>query len=554
MLDSTGLPADRITMFEVLMLSDLTDEQKKAVQKLYQEKLANDARIQTKLADLWLKELNDHPELVACGMESETHPVPNALNSRDQQIEMMRIHSYAKLSRYVSPKRMDSKQAPEKSLEYYRDQEKPLIDEINQVQKDTWKAVEGKLTAKQVDGLKQNRKAWVDSTKSRNAIAQSQASTPATKASPVQSPTQFHNSLLPKRQPNTRMGKRKGDVYGAGCRVDSQLLTPANVYFGQYLVQHSYRLEGAWRVVRRRVPIEPGENEQAAVVTMTVDKYGTLSDTTLTSSSGNKEIDDQIMSVVAQATEPSGQFAALRWLPPGAPEKVEIRSTFRYNAVAKDTGQLTIEATQPKDFDYGPYMLELKKHALQAWFPPRRGKDSRDVTVTFSILKNGEIQYPTLLDPSGELDLDQSALDALKELVKAGTLPPLPSGADKLILQVIFHVLLPTHEHSLATSVATDNFSIDFDKYALDVQRKLQANWHVPANVGQKPRRVVYKLNLFSAIGEGQSAVFSCGNTEADLATSWAISTAARTTAKPDGMPIPSEFQFTFNYNPPGNH
>jgi TonB C terminal len=554
MLDNTGLPADRITMFEVLMLSDLTEEQKKVVQQLYQEKLANDTRIQTKLADLWLKELNDHPELVACGMQSETHPVPNILNSHDQQIEMMRIRSYAELSRYVSPKRMDSKQAPEKSLEFYRDQEKPLIDELNQIQKATWKAVESKLTAKQVEVLKQNRKAGVDSRNSRIAIAQSRASTPVTKPTPVQRPTQFNNSQSPSRQLTTRTGKRKGDVYGAGCRVDSELLTPADVYFGQYLVTHSYRLEGAWRVVRRRVPIEPGENEQTAVVTMIVDKHGTLSDTTLTSSSGNKEIDDQIMNVVAQATEPSGQFEALRWLPPGAPEKIKIRSTFRYNAVAKDTGQLSIDATEPKKFDYGPYIVELKKHALQAWFPPRRGNDSRDVTVTFSIFKNGEIRYPTLLDPSGELDLDQSALDTLQALVKAGPLPPLPSGADNLILQVIFHVGLARHEHSLATYIPADSFNTDIDKYALDVQRKLQANWHVPANVGQKPRRVVHKLNLFSPIGVGESAVFSCGNTEADLAASWALSTTARTAPKPDGMPIPSEFQFTFNYNPPGKH
>jgi TonB family protein len=71
------------------------------------------------------------------------------------------------------------------------------------------------------------------------------------------------------------------------------------------------------------------------------------------------------------------------------------------------------------------YMAAMKLSIRQKWQPPRGLEEHRLVT-TFTIVKDGSIVDPTVIESSGNPLVDQSAMDALKA---ASPLEPLPKGA-----------------------------------------------------------------------------------------------------------------------------
>jgi TonB family protein len=79
--------------------------------------------------------------------------------------------------------------------------------------------------------------------------------------------------------------------------------------------------------------------------------------------------------------------------------------------------------------DFGDYMAKMKTRIQKCWHPPV-SLTSRRLVAVFSILRNGNIVNPTIVEGSGVKDLDQSALTALHE---ASPLPPLPAHSPKSV-------------------------------------------------------------------------------------------------------------------------
>ena len=75
--------------------------------------------------------------------------------------------------------------------------------------------------------------------------------------------------------------------------------------------------------------------------------------------------------------------------------------------------------------DLRPYIATIKKAINSKWQPPK-GLEDHKVMTTFTILKDGTIQQPEVIESSGFPSVDRAAMDALKV---ASPLPPLPAGS-----------------------------------------------------------------------------------------------------------------------------
>lgn len=107
---------------------------------------------------------------------------------------------------------------------------------------------------------------------------------------------------------------------------------------------------------------------------------------------------------------------------PGARPSV---STTRRKEEEEDESDARFE----HEVNYTSYMAKMKKDIQAKWKPPK-GLEERTIVATFSILKNGSITEPSIIDGTGVEEIDQSALDALKA---ASPLDPLPTGAPESI-------------------------------------------------------------------------------------------------------------------------
>lgn len=81
------------------------------------------------------------------------------------------------------------------------------------------------------------------------------------------------------------------------------------------------------------------------------------------------------------------------------------------------------------DVDFGSYMSKMKRHIQTKWVPPK-GMEERKVVAVFTIMKDGKIIDPTLVESSGVDSVDASAMAALK---LASPLEPLPEGSPEYV-------------------------------------------------------------------------------------------------------------------------
>ena len=79
-------------------------------------------------------------------------------------------------------------------------------------------------------------------------------------------------------------------------------------------------------------------------------------------------------------------------------------------------------ASGDSNADFQPYLEEMHKQVSGKWQPPAVNQDS-EVIVKFTILKNGHVINPEIVKSSGDKEVDDSALKALR---KSSPLPPLP--------------------------------------------------------------------------------------------------------------------------------
>jgi len=79
--------------------------------------------------------------------------------------------------------------------------------------------------------------------------------------------------------------------------------------------------------------------------------------------------------------------------------------------------------------DFQPYLAKMKKDIQAKWNPPK-GFEERRVVAVFSIMRDGRIAEPSIVESSGLEAVDKTALDALQA---ASPLDPLPKGAPKSV-------------------------------------------------------------------------------------------------------------------------
>jgi protein TonB len=79
--------------------------------------------------------------------------------------------------------------------------------------------------------------------------------------------------------------------------------------------------------------------------------------------------------------------------------------------------------------DFGSYMAAMKQTIQKNWQPPK-GLEDKKVAAVFTIMRDGTIKEPEIVESSGSAEVDKTALEALQ---KASPLAPLPLGAPRSV-------------------------------------------------------------------------------------------------------------------------
>lgn len=108
---------------------------------------------------------------------------------------------------------------------------------------------------------------------------------------------------------------------------------------------------------------------------------------------------------------------------------ISAGSRSRTPAKPKEEPEEEDEEVSMGNVDFGPYMSKMKKDIQAKWKPPK-GMEQRVVVAVFSIMRDGTIKDPTIIDSSGADKVDDSAMEALKA---ASPLDPLPKGSPSYV-------------------------------------------------------------------------------------------------------------------------
>lgn len=92
-----------------------------------------------------------------------------------------------------------------------------------------------------------------------------------------------------------------------------------------------------------------------------------------------------------------------------------------------DIGDISSALSKPK-ISQAQYMRSLQKKIKAEWKPPAR-KQKKNVVVSFTIDKNGQLISPKIKTSSGDDEMDEAALIALE---RAAPFDPLPESILKL--------------------------------------------------------------------------------------------------------------------------
>lgn len=76
--------------------------------------------------------------------------------------------------------------------------------------------------------------------------------------------------------------------------------------------------------------------------------------------------------------------------------------------VSKKTAKEDVQET-----DFGPYMKDLQQAIKKNWIPPK-GKESKHVVVAFSIARDGRLLNLNIKNSSGNKEVDERAIKAVK--------------------------------------------------------------------------------------------------------------------------------------------
>ncbi|MBX9685453.1 MAG: TonB C-terminal domain-containing protein [Candidatus Obscuribacterales bacterium] len=110
----------------------------------------------------------------------------------------------------------------------------------------------------------------------------------------------------------------------------------------------------------------------------------------------------------------------------------QIAPPTKTKAVAADDDE---EDDFDPNLDLRPYVAKIKQDIQKKWQAPK-GFESRRVTTMFSIMRDGKIENASVVESSGNEDVDKSALAALQA---ASPLDPLPKGSPRSVdLKYVF--------------------------------------------------------------------------------------------------------------------
>lgn len=93
--------------------------------------------------------------------------------------------------------------------------------------------------------------------------------------------------------------------------------------------------------------------------------------------------------------------------------------------------------------EFQPYLIEMHKQISGKWNPPPVNKDS-EVVLKFTILKNGHVINEEVAQSSGNKEIDDSALEALR---KSSPLPPLPLSFPRDDVTVNFNFKVKANQY-----------------------------------------------------------------------------------------------------------
>ncbi len=93
--------------------------------------------------------------------------------------------------------------------------------------------------------------------------------------------------------------------------------------------------------------------------------------------------------------------------------------------------------------EFQPYLEEMHKQISGKWQPPIVNKDS-EVVLKFTIQKNGHVINESVAQSSGNKEVDESALAALR---KASPLPPLPLSFPRDEVTVNFNFTVKANQY-----------------------------------------------------------------------------------------------------------
>ncbi len=206
---------------------------------------------------------------------------------------------------------------------------------------------------------------------------------------------------------------------GAGKKQDPD--------FGGYMAELQRRIKKSWS------PPETDTFKQVIVI-FKLKGDGALLKLRLDTTSGSISADTAALRAVEKA-------APFQPLPDGAPPTVDIEFTFDYKPHLP-TGQID-KALNAKERDYyakkltnatsvdypfssvTDYMTILESSIKKAWRPPL-GHESKIVSVTFRVNKNGDVSDLKLYTSSGHGNADEAALQAIRDCARFA--PPPQTG------------------------------------------------------------------------------------------------------------------------------
>lgn len=232
--------------------------------------------------------------------------------------------------------------------------------------------------------------------------------------------------------PTAKMPFRLGAVLSN--KLDDILVKVDSIEFDEYMSQVQRKIKEHWHPPKQKLT-------KSTTTIFKIWRDGHVSDITVSKSSGSCALDDGAVAAINKA-------APFQELPDGSPAQVDIKFNFDYNVFNKgklvgagksarssqpaessqsgESRDLAVTSSDIKDNALELlYVKPLRTRVYRAWFPPK-GAEDKELSVIFTVSRDGVLSDLRIDRSSGDQLADQSALRAVEN---AAPFKPLPSDA-----------------------------------------------------------------------------------------------------------------------------